>query len=107
MEEAYDSYFVQRWDAAAIVGLSLLQKMTVVMRMLAYGVSTNFVDDYMQIGENTGIESLNTFTNAIVVIFGDEYLKSLINEDTARLLAIGNQRGFPGMLGSIDYMHYK
>ena len=27
-------------------------------------------------------------------------------QDTARLLAIGESRGFPGMLGSTDCMHW-
>ena len=40
-------------------------------------------------------------------MFGDEYLRPPNNNDIARLLAIGEQRGFPGMLGSIDCMHWK
>ncbi|KAK4847971.1 hypothetical protein QYF36_007696 [Acer negundo] len=100
--EAYDSYFVQRQNATGINGLSSLQKMTAAIRMLAYGVSAYSVDDYMRICESTAIESLNRFTKVVVAIFFDEYLRSPNNEDTVRLLVIGNQCGFPGMLGSID-----
>ncbi|KAK2658352.1 hypothetical protein Ddye_004885 [Dipteronia dyeriana] len=60
------------------------------MQMLAYGITVDVVgvvDEYVRIGENTTIESLK------------------IN-DIARLLAEGEHRGFPGMLGSIDYMHW-
>ncbi|KAF5451832.1 hypothetical protein F2P56_026897 [Juglans regia] len=37
----------------------------------------------------------------------DEYLRSPNANDIARLLVVGEQRGFPGMLGSIDCMHWK
>jgi hypothetical protein len=40
-------------------------------------------------------------------VFGKEYLRSPNTNDTARLLTIKKQRGFPGMLGSIDCMHWK
>ncbi|XP_020271677.1 uncharacterized protein LOC109846848 [Asparagus officinalis] len=86
--ETHDSYFVQKRDAAEKIGLSSLQKVTAAMRMLAYGVSADSVDDYVRIGESTAIESLDRFTKAIVAIFGDEYLRSPTDEDTSRLLAI-------------------
>ncbi|XP_020242995.1 uncharacterized protein LOC109821221 [Asparagus officinalis] len=105
--ETHDSYFVQKRDDVGKIGLSSLQKVTAAMRMLAYGVSADSVDDYVRIGESTAIESLGRFAKTIVKIFGDEYLRSPTDEDTARLLAIGKQRGFPGMLGSIDYMHWR
>nr|XP_034586698.1 putative nuclease HARBI1 [Setaria viridis]XP_034586700.1 putative nuclease HARBI1 [Setaria viridis] len=75
--------------------------------MLTYGVAADATDDYIRIGESTAIESLRRFVSAVVEIFGDEYLRSPNEDDTARLLAIGESRGFPGMLGSIDCMHWR
>ena len=43
----------------------------------------------------------------MVAIFLEEYLRSPDNEDIARLLAHSQNRGFPGILGSIDCMHWK
>ena len=105
--EVYDPYFVQKNDAVGNIGLSPLQKMTAAIRMLAYGVAADVVDDYVRIGESTAIESLQRFVSAIVAIYSDEYLRSLNSADIARLLAIGERRGFPGMLGSIDCMHWR
>ena len=107
MVENYDPYFVQTKNAVGIMGLSSLQKMTAAIRMLAYGVATDAVDDYVRIGESTTIESLKRFVRAVVAIFSNEYLRSPNNDDIARLLAMGTNRGFPGMLGSIDCMHWK
>ncbi|KAL5737023.1 hypothetical protein ACOSQ2_031811 [Xanthoceras sorbifolium] len=70
--ERHDNYFVQRRDGLGRLGLSSLQKITSVFRMLAYEV------------------------------FGELYLRSPNAYDVARLLQIGEERGFPGMLGSLD-----
>ncbi|KAF8403482.1 hypothetical protein HHK36_011586 [Tetracentron sinense] len=80
---------------------------TAAMRMLAYGVTADYVDEYVRIGESTAIESLKKFVKAVVAIFSDEYLRLPNNDDIARLLAVGENRGFPGMLGSIDCMQWK
>ena len=61
----------------------------------------------MRIGKSTVIESLRRFVKTIVMVFGDVYLRAPNTNDIARLLAVGEQRGFPGMLGSIDCMHWK
>ena len=105
--EATEPYFVQKRNAANTLGLSSLQKMTAAIRMLAYGVSADFMDEYIRIGETTAIKSLKKFVKAVVSIFSEEYLRSPNNNDIARLLAVGQHRGFPGMLGSIDCMHWK
>ncbi|KAL6579436.1 hypothetical protein OROMI_009652 [Orobanche minor] len=103
---AHDTYFVQKRNAAGRLGLSSLQKVTAAFRQLAYGVPADYVDEYVQIGESTAIESLKMFVRSIVEVFGDEYLRAPNSDDLKRLLAIGEQRGFPGMLGSIDCMHW-
>ena len=105
--EQRDEYFVQKRNAAGTLGLSSLQKITAAFRMLAYGVAADAMDDYVRIGESTAIESLRRSVAAVVEVFGDEYLRSPNEDDTARLLAIGERRGFPGMLGSIDCMHWR
>ncbi|XP_020258921.1 uncharacterized protein LOC109835352 [Asparagus officinalis] len=81
---AHDTCFVQKRNDAGRLGLSSLQK----------------------IGESTTIESLKKFITVVVEVFGDEYLRSPNSDDLKRLLAIGERRGFPGMLGSIDCMHW-
>ena len=105
--EHYDPYFVQTTNAIGNLGLSSLQKVTAAFRILTYGTPADSVDEYVRIGESIAIESLRRFVQAVIAVFGDEYLRPLNNNDIARLLAIGEQRGFPGMLGSIDCMHWK
>ena len=55
--------------------------------------------------ESTCLESLYKFCKAVIAAFGPEYLREPTPKDTARLLAMNSSRGFPWMLGSIDYMH--
>ena len=105
--EALNPYFVQKQDAAHVVGLSPLQKMTSAMRILSYGAAADAVDDYIRIGESTAIQSLQQFCNSVIEIFGVEYLRSPTPTDIARLLAIGEVWGFPSMLGSLDCMHWE
>ena len=81
--------------------------MTAALRTLAYGVAADFMDEYVRIAETTAITSLKKFVAAVVAIFSEEYLRSPNNEDIARLLAHDQNHGFPGMLGSIDCMHWK
>jgi hypothetical protein len=74
--------------------------------MLIYGVPADVTDEYVRIGESTALESLRKFIAAIVDLFEDEYLRHPNEADKARLMALGEQKGFPGMLGSIDCMHW-
>ena len=104
--EAHDDYFVRKRNAANTLGLSCFQKVTATFRMITYGVPADLTDEYVRDGESTVLESLRRFVAAVVDIFEDEYLRYPNETDTARLLAMGERRGFPGMLGSIDCMHW-
>ena len=105
--EAHKPYFIQKRNNAKELGLSPLQKMTIALRMLAYGVTSDFLDEYVRIAKSTAMMSLKKFVTAVVAIFSKQYLRSPNNEDISRLLAHGQNCGFPGMLGSIDCMHWK
>ncbi|KAK4723665.1 hypothetical protein R3W88_026444 [Solanum pinnatisectum] len=93
----HNTYFEQRIDARGRFELSTLQKITAMFRMLAYGLPADATDEYVKIGESTIIESMKRFCRATVEVFGERYLRSPTPNDVARLLHIGEQRGFPGI----------
>ena len=43
----------------------------------------------------------------VIEVFGPEYLRPPTIEDKERFLQVGESRGFPRMLGSIDCMHWR
>jgi hypothetical protein len=104
--EEHDDYFMQKRNAAGILGLSCLQKAVAAFRVIAYGVAADATDDYVRIGDSTTLESLRRFVIAVVQVFGHEYMRLPNEQDTARLLAISESRGFSGMLGFIDCLHW-
>ncbi|XP_024007931.1 uncharacterized protein LOC112083941 [Eutrema salsugineum] len=79
----------------------------VPIRMMAYGCAADAVDEYLRLGASTALLCLDKFTEGIIQLFGDEYLRRPTPEDLQRLLDVGEIRGFPGMIGSIDCMHWK
>jgi hypothetical protein len=74
--------------------------------MLANGNSADELDEKLRMGKTTIAEATQKFAWAIIRLFGDEYLRRPNAQDVARLLEIGERRGFPGMLGSLDCMHW-
>ena len=57
-------------------------------------------------GESTGVECLKKFFQGVIEVYGEVYLRCPTVQDVERLLEIGERRGFPGMIGSIDCMHW-
>lgn len=105
--KSQDAYFVRRKNCAGNLGCSSIQKMTAAIRILAYGFSSDHCDEYLKIGESTAIESLKRFCEAVIFLYEGRYLRSPNEHDIARLLQEGEDRGFPGMLGSLDCMHWE
>ena len=98
-------FFQQRRNAAGELGHSTFHKVTAALRMLAYGIPADLIDDHLAMGESQAIMCVKRFAVAIVQVFGQECLRSPNAEDAARLLEMNKARCFPGMLGSIDFMH--
>nr|XP_023911805.1 uncharacterized protein LOC112023430 [Quercus suber] len=70
--EVHDPYFVQKRNGGKKLKLSSFQKITAALRMLTYGVTGDFMDDYVRIGETTALQSLEKFVTAVVDIFSEE-----------------------------------
>ncbi|XP_020395832.1 protein ALP1-like [Zea mays] len=105
--QQHDIYFTQRVDATGMPGLGPLQKVCAAMRILAYGLPSDAVDEYIQIGESTARECLHHFCRAIIDCFSAWYLRTPTQDDINRIMHNSESRGFPGMLGSIDCMHWE
>ncbi|XP_071708663.1 protein ALP1-like [Rutidosis leptorrhynchoides] len=82
-------------------------KITAALRQLAYGYTLDALDEYLQMSERVGRESLLNFTMCIIDLYNSDYLREPSLHDIQRLYE-GHERihGFPGMLGSIDCMHW-
>jgi hypothetical protein len=77
------------------------------LRMLAYSIPVDLVDDNLAMGESKAIMWVKRFVIAIVQIDDSTYLRSPNAEDTAMLLEFNSNRWFLGILGSIDSMHWR
>uniref|UniRef100_A0A0D3D9D3 Myb-like domain-containing protein n=1 Tax=Brassica oleracea var. oleracea TaxID=109376 RepID=A0A0D3D9D3_BRAOL len=100
-------FFRQKEDALGRLGLSTLQKCTSAIRVLAYGTAADTVDEYLRLGESTTRKCLEHFVEGIIHLFGEEYVRRPTSTHLQRLLDVGEHRGFPGMIGSIDCMHWE
>lgn len=103
---ANNSFFRQRRNAAGRLGFSALHKCMVAIKMLVYGGPTDELDDHLKMGESIVLETLKEFVMAVIKVFGKEYLRPPTSEELEGILSINSARGFPGMKGSIDCMHW-
>jgi hypothetical protein len=76
------------------------------MRMLAYGALADSLDEYCRLAESTALESLLRFVRAVRSCFEAYYLRQPSCVDLDVQVAINYVRGFPGMFGNLDCMHW-
>ncbi|CAL1382160.1 unnamed protein product [Linum trigynum] len=103
----FDLSFALRRDSFGQLSLSLEQKLTCAMHMLAYGSPADQLDEYVRMGESTLLEVFRKFCNNIINMYGATYLRAPTLADLRILLRKASSRGFPGMIGSIDCMHWE
>ena len=82
----FDPWFEQRCDALGHLGLSTLQKCTISICMLAYGLLTDACDDYCRLGESTTLVCLKRFVIAICGCFEFTYFKQPTREDLEQIV---------------------
>jgi hypothetical protein len=101
-----ESYFRRHFRMSTGLFKRIAEEVAAALRMLAYGIPADLIDDHLAMGESTAIKCVNRFVVAIVQVFCTTYLRAPNAEDAVRLLEENAARGFPGMLGSIDCMHW-
>lgn len=79
---------------------------TVALRMITYGSPADSMDETHGMSESTCLDTLEQFCDIIVQVYKDEYLREPNQEDLNRLLRKAEYRGFLGMIGSLDCMHW-
>jgi hypothetical protein len=105
--ENHDPFFKRKADATGRMGASSLQKCTAAMRQLAYGISADATDEYCKISETLARKSLLHFCKGICVMYSDLIFRDPTSEELDEILQGNEDRGFPGMFGSIDCMHWE
>ncbi|XP_061993623.1 uncharacterized protein LOC133711532 [Rosa rugosa] len=105
--QAANPYFRQTHDCTGQASFSPHQKLTCALRMLATACSADSLDKSFRMPESTAIENLGQFCCTIVTIYGSHYLRAPKTDDLDRLLKRAEKREFPGMLGSLDCMHWQ
>ena len=105
--EAHDEYFRQKPNATGLLGATALQKVFGSFYMIAYNVLADSMDEVVRIAQSTMLESFHHFVRAVVGVFGKQDLRPHTIDNTARLVAMNTKRGQPGMLGCIDFMHWR
>ncbi|XP_050142142.1 uncharacterized protein LOC126618086 [Malus sylvestris] len=103
----YNYYFARKIDVVGRQRLSLYQKLTYAFRMLANGCSANSIEEYCQLVKSTAIKNLKRFCKTIEAIYGATYLSKPNREDLNRFLRKADKRGFTGMIGSLNCMHWE
>ena len=106
LQQSY-RFFTQRADATGMLGISSRLKIITAIRMLANGCSSDDFDDRSRIAESTMLEVLDCFCAAIIEQYSEEFLREPTEDDLVQILRDSQQKGWPGMLGSIDCMHWK
>ncbi|XP_066320806.1 uncharacterized protein [Miscanthus floridulus] len=96
--------FLQEQEILDDLGDHIVAEMQSVADVIQGG--RNQLDEYLKMGESTGVECLKKFVQGVIAVYGEEYLRRPTVQDVERLLEIGERRGFPGMIGSIDCMHW-
>ncbi|GMF55238.1 unnamed protein product [Phytophthora fragariaefolia] len=92
--EADPEYFEQRPDATKRMGIHPILKITSVLRMFAYALPADSLDENLEMSRTVVYNNIKHFVDAVDKRFGGEYLRSPTASGMERLLEINACRGF-------------
>jgi hypothetical protein len=67
--KAYDDYITARPDDTGKLGFTSYQKCSATIRMLAYGVISDLINEHLRMSESTSLESMYKFCKAMIAVF--------------------------------------
>ncbi|GKA65533.1 serine/threonine-protein kinase STY17-like protein [Tanacetum coccineum] len=103
----HDAYFHNNVDCTGRKGISTLIKCTSAIRQLAYGVNASFLDEYMQISERSSRMALDHFCEAVMDIYGPEYLRKPTVTDIEKKLSASRRKAqVPGDVRNYPSEYY-
>lgn len=73
------------------------RKCTAALRLLAYGTSSDILEESVRIGASTAIKCAKMFYEEIIELYEEEYLRTPNKENLERILKINEDRGYPDM----------
>ncbi|CAL2263442.1 unnamed protein product [Prunus armeniaca] len=91
---------MKRTKVAAVVHKSAAARMWTDIGILG-------VDEIAWMGKSTTLEALVRFCDAVETLYTRDYLRRHTPRDLQRLIQKAGARGFLGMIGSIDCMHWQ
>ncbi|GKA28210.1 putative nuclease HARBI1 isoform X2 [Tanacetum coccineum] len=101
-------FFTIRYDCTGLKSFSVIMKCISAIRQLAYGTTPDALDGYLQMRAHCARDCLDYFCMCVIDLYQPEFLRKPTLDDIQNLHAAHNRiHGFPGMLGSIDCMHWE
>ena len=73
-----------------------------MLRILAYGLPPDNIDDCLEMSETTACETIKRFCSAVIAALGPVHLREPTEDDIKKMLEKFVACGTPGLLGSID-----
>ena len=99
--------FTTKTDCTGRKGFNPVQKATIAMRLLAYNMAADSLDEGMEVGESTALLFFKRFCMEIVQVFVGDYLRTLTTDELEMVMQDNAERGWPGLIGSLDCMHWR
>eukprot|EP00918_Siedleckia_nematoides_P086696 GHVU01190804.1.p1 GENE.GHVU01190804.1~~GHVU01190804.1.p1 ORF type:complete len:434 (+),score=50.46 GHVU01190804.1:139-1440(+) len=97
-------HLVQGYNRGVLQGASPELQLTVALRILAYDLPFDAMDEMFDISKSSAHVYLIRVMMGLVRVYREEWLRQPRPEETAALELQNRRRGFPGMIGSIDCM---